>query len=72
MWGAIASLILGIFKWLFGGRQQAAGISEGVATQRASDATAAAMSEGAVAKSEAQDADLTRADIDRRLRDGTF
>lgn len=37
MWGAIASLVLGIVKWLFGGKQQAEGEAQGQSEQAVAD-----------------------------------
>ena len=58
MWGAIASLVMGMFRWLFGGRQQAEGEAQGKAEQ-------------SVADLQKELSDVAKADAARGAVDGT-
>lgn len=70
MWPAIISFLLGIVKWVWGGRQQTEGEAQGKAEQAAVDTGAAASAEGRIAKAEA-DAPTTEEEALKRLRDGS-
>jgi len=72
MWSALAGLVLGIIRWLFGGRQQTEGVVQGRAEQMAADATSAAHQQEAVAASEAKDVGATADDVETRMKDGSF
>lgn len=73
MWSAIisavGSMVLGAFKWLYGGKQQAAGEAQGVAEAERDSATSAATVASAVAKAEAN-APQTNADVLKLLEEG--
>lgn len=70
-WGAIASFVLSIIKWIFGGKQQQAGVDQGKAEASAETSAASAKTEAAIAEAEAS-TDRTQGGIVDAANQGKF
>lgn len=67
---AIIGAAVSLFKWIFGGKQQAAGVAQGRAEANAETAGQSAATEAAIAKAEA-DEPTTKDEALTRLESGT-